>query len=182
MKGAQRFSLAIGPPVLRLEVRRHPLDLGGPDLLRSQQNEVDRLPVLTDQQLDVWLPNGVRLPAQPLDERELPRVAERWRRAGIGPNHGVETDGPATAHRVSSEAFGSPSSTRAAVDHETPARLAACRSVIASVTRASLTSEPSLAHCSRARCLLAVERFTTQLQRIGRYRWVTARYIESDSP
>ena len=87
----------------------------------------------------------------------------------------------ATAHIVPTVRFGSPSSTRASVEDETPARSATCRPVMASVTRASFTSEPIFALCSAALRRLVVDLRIGRAWPMGAYRRLTVRLIEQDS-
>lgn len=72
----EQLALAVGSPILTLEVTGEPFDLRSDDLGRPEERGVDRLAVLAYEQLRGRLPYRVRLPAKTLDDGELAGVAQ----------------------------------------------------------------------------------------------------------
>lgn len=76
MLSREPLAFLIGSSKLRLEVRRHPFDLGCDDLTGSEEPKVDRLAMLSDEDLELSVPGGVRLRDKMLRVPQLPGVAQ----------------------------------------------------------------------------------------------------------
>ena len=80
-------------PVLRLEVKDHPINFRIDDLRRPEEADVARFAVIAGWQLENGLPRGIRDVAEELGDRQLSRVTERVPATGIGANDYIQTDG-----------------------------------------------------------------------------------------
>ncbi|MCA1572691.1 MAG: hypothetical protein LC798_20825 [Chloroflexi bacterium] len=76
MLRGQPLPLLIGAAVLCLEVGRHALDLADDDLPGSEVTGIDRLPMLTDEDFELGMPERMRLACQVLGMTELSGVTE----------------------------------------------------------------------------------------------------------
>jgi hypothetical protein len=90
--GGQVVALQAIPPIERLEVRDHSIDLGVDDLARPEESDVARLTVVTGRQLELRLPGRMGQPAHQLRDRKLCGIPQRGPTHPIATNHDIEPD------------------------------------------------------------------------------------------
>ncbi len=88
----ERGPLPIGASVLGLEVGRHAFDFDRHDFVRAKEDQVDRLTVITNTQLQLGSERRICQRAQSRGELELARVAQGRLPARIRLQHEVEAD------------------------------------------------------------------------------------------